>query len=104
MKEHILQAVTEHIVLPPKLPQKAPGDDVEMAIEAAICSLAAESSATFAAEELAASSLLRRLTAAILRLGEGVKSPRLNQADVLQQLQEMSTSGTISTHETMGIA
>jgi hypothetical protein len=95
MDRQILQAVAEHIVLPPVLPQQAPEEDEQLrAIERAICQLAVTSSDTFAAEEPAANGLWGRIIGAICKLGDMVESPLLIRDYVLQQLQSMSTSGS----------
>lgn len=94
MDPQILQAVAEHIVLPPVIPQQAPEkDEQQQAIECAICQLAVTSSETFAAEEPAANGLWGRIIGAIRKLGDMVGSPILIKDYVLQQLQSMSTLG-----------
>jgi hypothetical protein len=45
-----LQAITEHIVLPPRLPQQAPDQESEDSVEGAISALAAASERSYASE------------------------------------------------------
>jgi hypothetical protein len=50
MDKDTIQAIIEHVVLPPRLPQQAPSQESEDSVEGAISALAAASARRYASE------------------------------------------------------
>ena len=90
----ILHSVIEHVFMPPKLPQKAPGDDVEKKVNVALCDNLIEAAQDFIQHVPPSQSPLWTCMIKMMQLACRAATASFKEADLQRAFSDMVIGGT----------
>ena len=92
--DSILHSVIEHVFMPPKLPQKAPGDDMEKEVNVALCDNLIEAAQDFIQHVPPSQSPLWTRMIKMMQSARRAATASFKEADLQRALSDMAIGGT----------